>query len=50
MLRYLISEAGFIPQQRDILYKHVNREAPPSDPKEYPQITQQEQEQQAGAG
>src|SRR5256885_3193415 len=26
MLRYLISEAGFLPQQRDILYKHVNRE------------------------
>jgi 2-iminoacetate synthase ThiH len=25
-LRYLISEAGFIPQQRDILYKHVNRD------------------------
>src|SRR5215210_4782835 len=24
MLRYLIKEAGFIPQQRDILYKHVN--------------------------
>ena len=24
MLRYLISEAGFIPQQRDILYQHVN--------------------------
>src|SRR5216117_1241240 len=27
-LRYLISEAGFIPQQRDILYKPVNREQP----------------------
>jgi cyclic dehypoxanthinyl futalosine synthase len=26
MLRYLIREAGFTPQQRDILYKHVNRE------------------------
>ena len=26
MLRYLIREAGFIPQQRDILYKRVNRE------------------------
>jgi cyclic dehypoxanthinyl futalosine synthase len=26
MLRYLIREAGFAPQQRDILYKHVNRE------------------------
>jgi len=25
-LRYLISEAGFIPQQRDILYQPVNRE------------------------
>lgn len=25
MLRYLIKEAGFIPQQRDILYQHVNR-------------------------
>src|SRR5262245_38665060 len=28
MLRYLISEAGFIPQQRDILYQYVNRERP----------------------
>jgi cyclic dehypoxanthinyl futalosine synthase len=26
MLRYLISEAGFTPQQRDILYRHVNRD------------------------
>jgi cyclic dehypoxanthinyl futalosine synthase len=26
MLRYLIREAGFSPQQRDILYRHVNRE------------------------
>lgn len=26
MLRYLIREAGFIPQQRDILYRYVNRE------------------------
>jgi len=26
MLRYLIREAGFEPQQRDILYRHVNRE------------------------
>src|SRR5204863_3380664 len=26
MLRYLISEAGFIPRQRDILYRHVNRQ------------------------
>ena len=25
MLQFLISEAGFVPQQRDILYKHVNR-------------------------
>ena len=38
-LRYLISEAGFIPQQRDILYRHVNRQpqeekrAPTSLPK-----------------
>ncbi|MDX6692426.1 MAG: cyclic dehypoxanthinyl futalosine synthase [Blastocatellia bacterium] len=29
MLRYLIREAGFTPQQRDILYRHVNREASP---------------------
>ena len=28
-LRYLISEAGFIPQQRDILYRHVNRDRRP---------------------
>jgi len=26
MLRYLIREAGFIPQQRDILYTCVNRD------------------------
>jgi cyclic dehypoxanthinyl futalosine synthase len=26
MLQFLIREAGFIPQQRDILYKHVIRE------------------------
>ena len=26
MLRYLIREAGFIPQQRDILYRQVNRD------------------------
>ena len=26
MLRYLIREAGFRPQQRDILYRHVNRQ------------------------
>jgi cyclic dehypoxanthinyl futalosine synthase len=25
MLQFLIREAGFIPQQRDILYRHVNR-------------------------
>ncbi len=25
-LRYQISEAGFVPQQRDILYKYINRE------------------------
>jgi cyclic dehypoxanthinyl futalosine synthase len=25
MLRYLITEAGFIPQQRDILYQFVTR-------------------------
>jgi len=24
MLRFLISEAGFVPQQRDILYQHVH--------------------------
>lgn len=28
MLQYLIREAGFIPQQRDILYEHVNRLEP----------------------
>jgi cyclic dehypoxanthinyl futalosine synthase len=28
MLRYLIRTAGFRPQQRDILYNHVNREEP----------------------
>jgi len=27
MLRYLIREAGFVPQQRDILYESVNRQA-----------------------
>ena len=26
MLRFLIREAGFVPQQRDILYRHVNRD------------------------
>lgn len=30
-LRYLIREAGFIPQQRDILYRHVNRDVLESD-------------------
>ena len=30
MLRFLIREAGFRPQQRDILYRHVNRQ-PSSD-------------------
>jgi 2-iminoacetate synthase ThiH len=25
-LRYQISEAGFVPQQRDILYNYINRE------------------------
>jgi hypothetical protein len=35
MLRYLIREAGFTPQQRDILYRHVNRdESPQLDAKE----------------
>jgi cyclic dehypoxanthinyl futalosine synthase len=35
MLRYLIREAGFTPQQRDILYRHVNREqSPPVDARE----------------
>ncbi|HEX8652395.1 MAG TPA: cyclic dehypoxanthinyl futalosine synthase [Pyrinomonadaceae bacterium] len=29
MLRYLIREAGFQPQQRDILYRHVHREKSP---------------------
>jgi hypothetical protein len=29
MLRYLIREAGFQPQQRDILYHHINREQLP---------------------
>jgi cyclic dehypoxanthinyl futalosine synthase len=36
-LRYLISEAGFIPQQRDILYRYVDRkpveESEPPSPK-----------------
>jgi cyclic dehypoxanthinyl futalosine synthase len=45
MLRFLISEAGFIPQQRDILYKLVNRDRlpdaviPNSDPVTPVQIT-----------
>jgi len=32
MLRFLISEAGFVPQQRDILYKYVDRGTPPDSP------------------
>src|SRR5882762_6142351 len=32
-LRYLISEAGFIPQQRDILYRHVSRQPQEEKPK-----------------
>jgi cyclic dehypoxanthinyl futalosine synthase len=32
ILRYLIEEAGFIPQQRDILYKYVNRESRETSP------------------
>ena len=31
-LRYLISEAGFIPQQRDILYRHVDRHSAEARP------------------
>ena len=31
-LRYLIEEAGFIPRQRDILYKYVNRDSPQTSP------------------
>ena len=31
MLRYLIREAGFLPQQRDILYVPVNRDQPATD-------------------
>jgi 2-iminoacetate synthase ThiH len=27
MLQFLIREAGFIPQQRDILYKHVGSQS-----------------------
>jgi cyclic dehypoxanthinyl futalosine synthase len=30
MLRFLISEAGFVPQQRDILYRHVTRNLSPA--------------------
>jgi 2-iminoacetate synthase ThiH len=26
MLQFLIREAGFVPQQRDILYQHVHRD------------------------
>jgi 2-iminoacetate synthase ThiH len=29
MLRRLIADAGFIPQQRDILYRHIDRERLP---------------------
>jgi 2-iminoacetate synthase ThiH len=29
-LQFLIREAGFTPQQRDILYRHVNREPRPA--------------------
>jgi cyclic dehypoxanthinyl futalosine synthase len=32
LLRYLISEAGFTPQQRDILYQYVNRESHQPEP------------------
>ncbi len=31
MLRYLIREAGFVPQQRDILYSPVHRDQPEED-------------------
>jgi cyclic dehypoxanthinyl futalosine synthase len=37
MLRYLITEAGFIPQQRDILYRQVNRGTATSDTIQLPQ-------------
>ena len=30
LLRYLIHEAGFVPQQRDILYRHINRDQSPA--------------------
>jgi 2-iminoacetate synthase ThiH len=30
-LRYLIKEAGFIPQQRDILYRHVSKDELPKN-------------------
>jgi cyclic dehypoxanthinyl futalosine synthase len=41
MLRYLIREAGFIPQQRDILYRHVNRdEASFSDASQSAQLSE----------
>jgi len=40
-LRFLIREAGFIPQQRDILYRHVNRPAiPPKDNDQQPSLIQ----------
>src|SRR6266699_4299842 len=35
-LRYLITEAGFIPQQRDILYRNVNRDRTASPAKVQP--------------
>ena len=40
-LRRLIADAGFIPQQRDILYRHVNREVSDIDssPAELPALT-----------
>jgi cyclic dehypoxanthinyl futalosine synthase len=39
MLRYLIREAGFMPQQRDILYRHVHRqEASAADAGESPAL------------
>src|SRR6187401_635490 len=40
MLQFLIREAGFIPQQRDILYQHVNREIPTGNTPEYAPVTQ----------
>jgi cyclic dehypoxanthinyl futalosine synthase len=41
MLRYLIREAGFVPQQRDILYRHVNRDQSPAlDANESPTLSE----------